>query len=171
MVGHETRYAPIEKATLAVVMAANKLRPYFHAHIIVVPTNLPLRTVLGSMDVSGRLVKWVVQLSEFDVSYAPTPAIKAQVLADFVAKGVLDVGIGVEECWQVLVDGAASRGGAGAGVVLINPLGAMHEVALRFATLKTNNAADYEDFLIGLHMERELGSRLNSRFSICNPSL
>ncbi|CAL1384138.1 unnamed protein product [Linum trigynum] len=159
MVGHETRYAPIEKAALAVVMAANKLRPYFQAHSVVVLTNLPLRTVLGSMDVAGRLVKWAVQLSEFDVSYAPRPAIKAQVLANFLAEGVSDGGLEAEECWQVHVDGAASRVGAGAGIVIMSPLGALHEVALRFATLKTNNAAEYEAVLAGLHMARELGAQ------------
>ncbi|CAL1353738.1 unnamed protein product [Linum trigynum] len=159
MVGHETRYAPIEKAALAVVMAANKLRPYFQTHSIVVLTNLPLRTVLGSMDVSGRLVKWAVQLSEFDISYAPRPAIKAQVLADFIAEGVSDGGVAAEECWQVHVDGAASRVGAGAGIVLMSPLGALHEIALRFAALKTNNTAEYEAVLAGLHMARELGAQ------------
>ncbi|XP_077251974.1 uncharacterized protein LOC143891236 [Tasmannia lanceolata] len=67
-------------------MAARKLRPYFQAHTIKVLTDQPLRQVLHRPDISGRLVKWVVELSEFDIQYAPRPAIKAQVLADFVAE-------------------------------------------------------------------------------------
>ncbi|XP_077228372.1 uncharacterized protein LOC143861320 [Tasmannia lanceolata] len=49
-------------------------------------TALPLRQVLHRPDISGRLVKWAVELSEFDIQYVPRPAIKAQVLADFVAE-------------------------------------------------------------------------------------
>ncbi|CAL1400208.1 unnamed protein product [Linum trigynum] len=158
MVPHERRYAPIEKAALAVVMAATKLRPYFQAHTVTVLTNLPLKSTLGSMDVAGRLVKWAVQLSEFDVRYAPRPAIKGQVLADFVVEGIAETEKETDDCWQVQVDGAASRTGAGAGIVMISPGGAMHEVALRFATLKTNNAAEYEAVIAGLTMAKELGA-------------
>ncbi|XP_077242342.1 uncharacterized protein LOC143882822 [Tasmannia lanceolata] len=67
-------------------MAARKLRPYFQAHTIKVLTDQPLRQVLHKPDTSGRLVKWAVELSEFDIRYMPRPAIKAQVLADFVAE-------------------------------------------------------------------------------------
>ncbi|XP_077249255.1 uncharacterized protein LOC143888719 [Tasmannia lanceolata] len=67
-------------------MAARKLRPYFQAHVIKVLTDHPLRQVLHTPDTSGRLVKSAVQLSEFDIQYLPRPAIKAQVLADFVAE-------------------------------------------------------------------------------------
>ncbi|XP_077219108.1 uncharacterized protein LOC143853272 [Tasmannia lanceolata] len=47
---------------------------------------LPLRQVLHRPDTSGRLVKWAMELSEFNIRYVPRPAIKAQVLADFVAE-------------------------------------------------------------------------------------
>ena len=42
----ETRYSEIEKLALALVVAARKLRPYFQAHVILVPTSLPFRQVL-----------------------------------------------------------------------------------------------------------------------------
>ena len=35
---------------------------------------------------AGRLVLWVIKLSEFNILYRPRTAIKAQALADFVAK-------------------------------------------------------------------------------------
>ncbi|CAL1369339.1 unnamed protein product [Linum trigynum] len=47
MVAHEKQYAPIEKAALAVVTTATKLRPYFQAHFIIVLTNLPLKSTLS----------------------------------------------------------------------------------------------------------------------------
>ncbi|XP_077252557.1 uncharacterized protein LOC143891950 [Tasmannia lanceolata] len=82
----EIRYQRVEKLAYALVMAARKLRPYFQAHTIKVLTDQPLRQVLHKPDTSGRLVKWAVELSEFDIRYMPRLAIKAQVLADFVAK-------------------------------------------------------------------------------------
>ncbi|XP_052289962.1 uncharacterized protein LOC127899863 [Citrus sinensis] len=43
LVDAETRYPVIEKWTLALAIAARKLRPYFQAHLIVVMTDQPLR--------------------------------------------------------------------------------------------------------------------------------
>ena len=42
----KTRYPELEKLALALIVASRKLRPYFHAHIIEVLTNYPLRQVL-----------------------------------------------------------------------------------------------------------------------------
>ena len=58
--------------------------PYFQAHPIVVMTNQPLRQMLQKPDAFDRLVKWFVELSEFDLSYKLREAIKAQALADFM---------------------------------------------------------------------------------------
>ena len=38
----ETRYPEIEKLAVALIVAATKLRPYFQAHVILVPTSHPL---------------------------------------------------------------------------------------------------------------------------------
>ncbi|CAL1376418.1 unnamed protein product [Linum trigynum] len=149
LAGAETRYSPIEKAALALVNASQKLRPYFQSHAITVLTNLPLKRILSSMEVSGRMTKWAVELSEYDIQYASKPAIKAQVLADFVAEGVTLCDKN-DEAWEIYVDGAASKHGAGAGVVVKMPTGAIHEIAIRFQTLKTNNASEYEAILAGL---------------------
>ena len=86
MVDAETRYSEIEKLALALVVSCRKLRPYFQAHTIVVPTNQPLKQVLHKPDLSGRLVKWAVELGEFDIIYKPRSAVKGQALADFVAE-------------------------------------------------------------------------------------
>ena len=42
----EVRYQPLEKAILAMVHAMRKLSHYFQAHIVVVLTHLPLKSVL-----------------------------------------------------------------------------------------------------------------------------
>ncbi|XP_077241406.1 uncharacterized protein LOC143881940 [Tasmannia lanceolata] len=82
----EIKYQRVEKLAYALIMAARKVRPYFQAHTIKVLTDQPLRQLLRRPDSSGRLVKWAVELSKFDIQYLPRPAIKAQVLADFVAE-------------------------------------------------------------------------------------
>ncbi|CAA0830866.1 Uncharacterized mitochondrial protein AtMg00860, partial [Striga hermonthica] len=87
MQGAEMRYSEIEKCALAVVVTARKLRPYFLNHKVKVRTNMPLGETLGRPSVSGRLVKWVVELSEYSLLYEPRRAIKAQVLSDFIQEG------------------------------------------------------------------------------------
>lgn len=82
----EVRYPDMEKLALSLVIASRKLRPYFQAHSVHVLTNFPLRQVLQKPDASGRLLKWAVELSEFDIIYAPRTAIKGQALADFVVE-------------------------------------------------------------------------------------
>ena len=74
----------MEKLILALATAARKLRPYFQAHTIEVPTEYPMKQVLLKPETSGRLMKWAIELSEFDIRYKPKTAIKGQVLADFV---------------------------------------------------------------------------------------
>ncbi|CAL1388291.1 unnamed protein product [Linum trigynum] len=110
------------------------------------------------MEVSGRMVKWAVEISEYDIQYAPRPAIKAQILADFNAEGVT-LETAPEGVWEVYVDGAASKHGAGAGVVVRTPTGVVHEIAIRFRALKTNNAAEYEAILAGMAAANYLGAR------------
>ena len=42
----EVRYLPLEKAILVVVLGTRKLPHYFQAHIVVILTQLPLKTIL-----------------------------------------------------------------------------------------------------------------------------
>jgi len=83
--GPKLRYQSLEKAALAVVFSARRLRHYFHSFTVVVMTNLPIQKVLQKPDVAGRMVRWAVELSKFDIQYEPRGSIKGQVYADFVA--------------------------------------------------------------------------------------
>ena len=78
--GEEERYPRMEKLILALVTAAQKLRPYFQAHTIEVLTEYPMKQVLHKQETSGRLMKWALELSEFDIRYKPKNTIKGQVL-------------------------------------------------------------------------------------------
>ena len=125
--GAEERYPRMEKLILALVTAARRLRPYFQAHTIEVPTEYPMKQVLHKPETSGRLMKWALELSEFDIRYKPKTAIKGQVLADLVmeftstklaedTRATPDLPI-----WKLSVDGAANAQGNGVRLILTSP--------------------------------------------------
>ena len=146
--GAEERYPRMEKLILALVTAARKLRPYFQAHTIEVPTEYPMKQVLHKPETSGRLMKWVIELSEFDIRYKPKTAIKWQILADFVmefasAEPVKDAQTTTDlSTWKLSVDGASNAQGSGAGLILTSPEGIDIEYALRFGFHTSNNEAE-----------------------------
>ena len=101
----------MEKLAFALLIAARKLKPYFQAHTIVVLTNKPLRKVMSSPEVAGRMALWAVELSEFDIQYHPRTAVKGQVVVDFIAEFTLGNGQGAEKKkqWNIYTDGSSNR--------------------------------------------------------------
>ena len=67
----ETRYPKMKKLALALVISSGKLRPYFYFYTVRLLANYPLRQVLQKPDDSGRLLKWVIKLSQFDIEFVP----------------------------------------------------------------------------------------------------
>ena len=86
LLGAETRYLPLEKLALALMMASRKLSHYFHDHTIIVLTTFPLKALFERMNFFERILKWAVELGQYDIKFQPRTAIKAHALADFVAK-------------------------------------------------------------------------------------
>ena len=86
LLGAESRYPSMEKLALSLVHASRKLRPYFQAHPIRVYTDQPLRQALAKPETSGRLLKWAVELGQFEITYHPRTTIKGQALADFIVE-------------------------------------------------------------------------------------
>ena len=76
----EVRYLPLEKAILVVVLGTRKLPHYFQAHTMVVLTQLPLKTILRSVDYTGRIAKWGTILGAFNIKYMHRTSVKGQVL-------------------------------------------------------------------------------------------
>ena len=79
----------MEKLAFALVTTAPKLKLYFQAYIVVIPTDKPLRRAMSSPKTVGWMALWVVELSEFDIQYRPRMAIKGQVVADFIVEFTL----------------------------------------------------------------------------------
>ena len=148
----------MEKLILALVTAARKLCRYIQAHTIEVPTEYPMKQVLHKPETSGRLMKWAIELSEFDIKYKSKTAIKGQVLADFFmeftstepvenAQTPTDLPI-----WRLSVDGATNAQRSGAGLILTSPEGIDIEYTLSFGFQASNNEAEYEAVIAGLNL-------------------
>ncbi|XP_011078448.1 uncharacterized protein LOC105162179 [Sesamum indicum] len=158
--GAEKEYVQIEKLALALIVTARKLRPYFQGHRIVVLTNHPLRNVLARPEASGRLVKWVVELGEFDIEYQARTALKGQVLADFMVELIGEPEIGSRlDKWMLHVDGSSNAGNGGIGILIQGPENVEIEVAARLSFSVTNNEAEYEALIMGLELSLEAGAK------------
>ena len=156
----------MEKLALALVIATRKLRPYFHSHPVRVLTNYPLRQVLRKPDASGRLLKWAIELSQFEIEFQDRPTIKGQALADFITEFSSGLGNRPEgdpslstpqvPKWGLYVDGSLNDGGSGAGLILVSLEGHRMNCALRFGFKASNNEAEYESLITGLKLAKEM---------------
>ena len=77
-------YLKMKKMILALVTTSRKLRPYFQAHTVEVPTEYLMKQILHKPETSGRLIKWAIELSEFDIRYKSRTTIKEHILVDFI---------------------------------------------------------------------------------------
>ena len=147
---------------MALVTIARKLRPYFQAHTIEILTEYPMKQVLHKSETSGRLMKWAIELSEFDIKYKPKTTIKGQILADFVmeftsAELAEDTQTTPDlPVWKLSVDGTANAQGSGAGLILTSLEGVYIEYALRFGFRASNNEAEYEAVIAGLNLTHSM---------------
>ncbi|XP_030478051.1 uncharacterized protein LOC115695098 [Cannabis sativa] len=170
MIGAEIRYPLIEKLVFFLLMASRKLRPYFQAHPIKVLTNHLLRQVLQKPEASGRLLKWAMELSQFNIHYIPRTSIKGQALADFIiecnkAEASANVPIPQTPAWKVFVDGASNKNGSKAGITMISQNGLRLQVTLRFEFPASNNEAEYESLIAGLKLAKTVGATRVEVFS------
>ena len=84
--GAEIRYSWIEKIVFIIITTIRPLRPYFQAHSVKILTDLSLRTLLQRSDTSERMIKWIVELSEFNLFYISRFSMKTQILTDFIVE-------------------------------------------------------------------------------------
>ena len=164
--GPELRYSKIEKVTLALVIAARRLRQYFQAHTIIIRTDQPIRQILQKSDLAGRMVSWSVELSEFDIQYEPRTIIKAQALTNFLVE-MVDSENAPEPIWTLHVDRASSSKGSGAGAILVKEGEIIIELSIKFNFPVSNNQAEYEALIASLKLAKDVGVH---RLLICSDS-
>ena len=156
--GVEERYPKMEKMILALVTTSRKLRPYFQAHTVEVPTEYPMKQILHKPETSGRLMKWAIELSEFDIRYKPRAVVKGQILADFIIEFTPAQTTEATQLapdlpiWKLSVDGAANAQGSGARLNLTSPDEIDMEYAIGFGFRAFNNEDKYEVVIAGLNL-------------------
>ena len=132
----------------------------------------PIKFIFEKPSLSGRIARWQVLLSEFDILYESQKAIKGSVIADFLAKRANEeyepmsfefpnedlmaiLQIEKEESlegegWKMYFDGASNALGRGVGAVLISPKGNHCPFTAKLSFDCTNNVAEYEACVLGL---------------------
>jgi hypothetical protein len=89
MLDTETRYHEMEKLCLCLFFTCTKLRHILlFAEIIIICKSVIIKHMLLASMLKGRLGKWMFALSEFDIRYQPTKAVKGQALANLIAERI-----------------------------------------------------------------------------------
>ncbi|XP_057719163.1 uncharacterized protein LOC130933549 [Arachis stenosperma] len=118
-------------------------------------TDQPLRQILTRPELAGRLKKWAIELSEFDIQYEPRKTLKSQVLADFISEMTNDTQY-TEVSWSMHVDGVSNKEGSGVEILLKEGDKVVAEQSLQFRFNASNNQAEYEALLARLKLALQL---------------
>ena len=132
-----------------------------------------MKQILHKLETSGKLVKWSIELSEFDIRYKPRTVIKGQGLADFIMEFTLTEPTEASQLtsdlpiWRLYIDGAANAQGSGAGLILTSPDGIDVEYSLSFGFQASNNEAEYEVVISRLNLAHFMEA---DKLEVCNNS-
>ncbi|RVX14390.1 Pol polyprotein [Vitis vinifera] len=86
MLEYEMRYVMIERLCLALVWATRRLRHYMTEYSVHLISRLdPLRYLFDRPALTGRLMRWLVLLTKFDIQYVSQKSIKGSIVADHLA--------------------------------------------------------------------------------------
>ena len=122
LIDAETRYSAIEKLCLCLYFSCIKLKHYLlSTECTVICKDDVVRYMLSMPIMSGRIGKWILALSEFDLRYESAKAVKGQIMADFITQHRSIVETLEIVPWTLFFDGSTCDRGAGIGIVLIFP--------------------------------------------------
>nr|XP_025886269.1 uncharacterized protein LOC101253774 [Solanum lycopersicum] len=170
---YESRYTLLMRTCCALTWLSQKLRHYLSSYTTYLISRMdPLMYIFQKAMPTGKLAKWQMLLSEFDIMYVTQKAIKAQALADHLAENPVDeeyeplktyfhdeevsfVGEDISEAypgWRLFFDGEANHQGKGIGAVLVSESGQHYPMAAKLRFNCTNNMAEYEACILDLKM-------------------
>jgi len=82
----EQRYSALEKTCCALAWTVNRLRQYMLSHTTWLISKMdPIKYIFEKPALTGRIARWQMLLSEFDILYVTQKAIKGSALAEFLA--------------------------------------------------------------------------------------
>jgi ribonuclease HI len=101
-----------------------------------------------------------VELGALSINFKPRTGIKSQALVDFMAEwreNQVPTPIDKPEHWTMYFYGSLKLDGGGAGFLFISPHGKQMKYVLQILWEISNNEAEYEALLHGLHLAISLG--------------
>ncbi|XP_022158764.1 uncharacterized protein LOC111025231 [Momordica charantia] len=161
----ETRYSQVEKTCCALAWATRRLRQYMLYYTTWLISKMdPIKYIFEKPSLLGRIARWQVLLSEYDIVYVTRKAIKGGALADYLAQQPINDYIPVKfdfpdeyistittseesldpQTWTMMFDGASNELGHGIGAILISPKGELYPLTARLCFDCTHNMAEYE---------------------------
>lgn len=95
-----------------------------------------MRQILHKPDACGRLMKWAIKLSVYDIEYRLQKMIKAQMLSDFILECTNHPDESntnkQEPCLTSYIDGSSRKKTQGDGFILQSPEGTRFAYALKY---------------------------------------
>ena len=146
----------------------------------------PLRYLFDKPALVGRLMRWLVLLTEFDIHYVTQKSIRGNIVADHLAPLAVSDGKAIDDDfpyeniatmasfsgWRMYFDGAANHFRYGIYVLLISPHGdhILRSIRLGFSDQHpaTNNIVEYETCILGLETTLKLEIRQMEVFGDSN---
>ena len=84
---YEMNYSLLERMCCALVWAAHCLRQYMLNYTTWLVSKMdPFKYIFEKSTLTGRIARWQVLLSEFDIVYVTQKEIKGSALADYLAQ-------------------------------------------------------------------------------------
>jgi len=83
----EQRYSSLEKTCCALAWTTHRLRQYMLSHTTWLVSKMdPIKYIFEKPALTGRIARWQMLLSEFDIVYVTQKAIKGSALAEYLAQ-------------------------------------------------------------------------------------
>jgi len=176
----EQRYSSLEKTYCALAWTTYRLRQYMLSHTTWLVSKMdPIKYIFEKPALTGRIARWQMLLSEFDIVYITQKAIKGSALAEYLAQQPIDDYQPVqpefpdedimtvfvsedgsdERKWILFFDGSSNDLGHGIGAVLISPEKQYTPMTARLCFDCTNNIAEYEACAMGIRAAIEYKAR------------
>jgi hypothetical protein len=118
-----------------------------------------IKHMLSTPVLKGQLGKMMFALSEFNIRYQPTKAVKGQALADLIAERINTNAATLSvRAWAMYFGGSACEDGCGVGILLVSPRGVTYSFSIGLPAPCTNNLAEYEAVRRGMELLLEAGA-------------
>ncbi|XP_012466302.1 uncharacterized protein LOC105784914 [Gossypium raimondii] len=169
---YEAKYLSIENFCCTLIWTVRRLKQYMLYHTTWLISKLDsIKYMMESPALSGRMARWQILLTEYDIVYVSQKSIKGSAIADFLVSQTTEEyeplrfdfpdedlmcisekegESSKEKSCKMSFDGASNALGHGIGAVLVSTEGDHYPLTARLNFFCTNNIAEYEVCIMGL---------------------